>query len=69
MRGMHTRYARCVPLIGDKAPFGPEDRANKAAGITASTGRSRQANERTTRRRSRGNAPRHKKPIIINALA
>jgi len=23
-----------VPLIGDKAPFGPEDRANKAAGIT-----------------------------------
>jgi len=23
-----------VPLIGDKAPFGPQDRANKAAGIT-----------------------------------
>lgn len=24
-----------VPLIGDKGPFGPEDRANKAAGITS----------------------------------
>lgn len=67
---MHTRYARCVPLIGDKAPFGPEDRANKAAGITASAGRSRQASERTAvTSRERGNAPRHKKPIIINALA
>jgi len=51
MRGVHTWYARCVPLIGNKALFGPEDRANKTVGITAPVSRSRQAKERTNDRR------------------